>query len=68
MLMLFVGYKLVKIPFTVLMGMVSNQPAILDFAIERSGNRIPMNGFTMIFPIALIMKILIAQLLFTALS
>jgi len=68
MMMLFVGYKIVKIPFTVLMGMVSNQPAILDFAIERAGNRIPENGYTMIFPIALIMKILIAQLLFSALT
>jgi len=66
--MLYVGYKIVKIPFSILMGMVSNQPAILDFAIERAGNRIPLNGYTMIFPIALIMKILIAQMLFSILN
>lgn len=61
---LFVGYKIVKKPFTLLMGMVANQPAILDFATTRSGNRIPMIGFTMMFPIAVITKIVIAQILF----
>jgi len=59
-----VGYKFLKIPFSLLMGMVSNQPAILDFANSRSGNNIPQIGYTMMFPIALIMKIVIAQILF----
>jgi len=67
-LMLFVGYKLVKIPFSILMGMVSNQPAILDFAENRSGTKIPEFGFTMMYPIALIMKIVIAQILFLILT
>ena len=65
---LLIGYKVFKKPFTLLMGMVSNQPAILDFATNRSGNRIPLYGFTMIFPIALIMKIIIAQILFLILQ
>jgi len=65
---LFVGYRVVKIPFSLLMGMVSNNPAILDFALERSGNRLPMFGFSQIFPIALIFKILIAQVLYLVLS
>ena len=64
---LFVGYKVVKIPFSLLMGMVSNQPAILDFAMSRSGNRLPMYGFAIMFPLALIMKIIIAQALFLTL-
>ena len=46
------------------MGMVANQPAILDFGLEKAGNRLPMYGFTLMFPIALILKILIAQILF----
>ena len=54
-------------PFTLLMGIVSNQPAILDFAMTRSNNRIPEFGFTMIFPVALIAKIVIAQILFLVL-
>ncbi len=61
---LLIGYRLVKLPFSLLMGMVSNQPAILDFALSKSGNRIPEFGYTMMFPIAAIMKILIAQLMF----
>lgn len=63
-----VGYKIRKMPFSLLTGMVANQPAILDFAMERTGNRIPMFGFSQIFPIALIMKIVIAQVLFIVLS
>ncbi len=65
---LYVGYKWVKLPFSILMGMVSNQPAILDFALNKSGNRIPLYGYTMMFPIASVMKIIIAQLLYILLS
>jgi len=65
---LLIGYKLVKLPFSILMGMVSNQPAILDFALNKSGNRIPQYGYTMMFPIASVMKIIIAQVMFIILS
>ncbi|WP_052598985.1 aspartate:alanine exchanger family transporter [Aureispira sp. CCB-QB1] len=64
---LFVGYKIIKLPFSFLMGMVSNQPAILDFAASRTKNRIPVFGYAMMFPLALIMKIVIAQVLFLVL-
>ena len=64
LLTLVIGFKLVKIPFSLLMGIVSNQPAILDFALSKSGNRLPMFGYTMMFPLALISKIVIAQILF----
>ncbi len=67
-LSLLIGYKLFKIPFSLLLGFVSNQPAILDFAIETSKNRIPMIGYSLMFPIALIIKILYAQLLFLLLA
>ncbi len=63
-LTLLIGYKIIKIPFSLLMGIVSNQPAILDFALSRSGSQIPLFGYTMMFPIALISKIVIAQILF----
>lgn len=65
---LLIGYKVVKLPFSLLMGMVSNQPAILDFAISKSKNRIPEFGYTMMFPIASIMKIIIAQVMFIILT
>jgi putative transport protein len=46
---------------------VSNQPAILDFATDRSDSMVPEIGYTMIFPIAMILKIVIAQALLVAL-
>ncbi len=65
---LFVGYKVVKMPFSLLMGVVSNQPAILEFATSRTKNRVPTFGYAMVFPIALIFKIVIAQVLFLLLN
>ncbi len=65
---LWVGYKLLHIPFSLLTGMVANQPAILDFAIERSGNKLPTMGFTTMLPITMIVKILLVQMLFVLLT
>ncbi|MDX1684336.1 MAG: TrkA C-terminal domain-containing protein [Saprospiraceae bacterium] len=67
LLLLYVGYKWIKIPFSILSGFVSNQPAILDVAMSRSKNRLPVVGFTMMMPLALISKIIIAQMLFVLL-
>lgn len=63
MTMIYIGYKFIKLPFTLLMGLVSNQPAILDFATDRSDSMVPEIGYTMVFPIAMILKIVIAQVL-----
>lgn len=65
---LWVGYKWVKIPFSLLTGMVSNQPAILQYAVDQSGNRLPDFGYTLMFPIALIIKIVYVQILFAILN
>ena len=59
-----IGFKIFKIPFSLLLGFMSNQPAILDFATDMSKNRAPVIGYTLMFPIALIMKILFAQILY----
>lgn len=64
---LFIGYKLLKIPFSLLMGMVSGQPAILDYALEQSKNQLPIIGFTLMLPVALITKIIYVQFLFVLL-
>jgi putative transport protein len=61
---LFVGYKILKIPFSFLIGMVSSQPAVLDFALDRADNNLPTIGFTLMLPIGLIIKIVLVQLLF----
>lgn len=61
---LLVGYKWLKIPFSFLTGMVSNQPAILEFALAKSGNKLPNLGYTLMMPISIITKVVYAQLLF----
>jgi putative transport protein len=64
---LLVGYKLLKIPFSFLTGMVANQPAILEFALSKTGNKLPNLGFTIMMPISIITKVVYAQLLFALL-
>ncbi len=61
---LVVGYKFVKIPFSILVGMMATQPAILEFAIEKSENKLPVVGYAFILPIALIIKVLYVQILY----
>jgi putative transport protein len=63
-----IGYKLFKIPFSLLLGFLSNQPAILDFSKEMTQNRIPLISYSIMFPIALIMKVLFAQILYILLT
>lgn len=59
-----IGYKLFKIPFSMLLGFMSNQPAILDYASSLSKNKVPQIGYSIMFPISLILKILFAQILY----
>lgn len=61
---LWLGYKIFKIPYSLLMGFISNQPAILEFANDITKNRVPTIGYAFMFPISVVMKILYAQLLF----
>jgi len=65
---LIIGYKFFKIPFSLLLGFMSNQPAILDFATDMTKNKVPLIGYSLMFPIALVMKILFAQMLFIVLG
>jgi len=64
---LIVGYKLLKVPYSILLGMVAMQPAILDLTIERAGNRLPIVGYMLALPVTLVFKIIFAQLLFNVL-
>lgn len=66
--LLAVGYKLVKIPFSLLMGMVSNQPSVIEFANEKVNSKLPQMGFALILPIAIIVKIIVTQILYFVLS
>lgn len=65
---LWIGYKLLHIPFGLLLGMVAGfqtQPAILGFALEQTGDEWPNIGYAAVYPVALITKIVLAQLLLT---
>jgi putative transport protein len=63
---LVVGYKLLKIPFASLMGLVSGiqtQPACLAYATREANSDAPSLAYAAVFPVALIAKIIVAQLL-----
>ncbi|MCI0441837.1 transporter [bacterium] len=65
---LFVGYKLLRIPYDELTGIVAGiqtQPAVLGFANKQCGTERPDVGYTSVFPLATIFKIIAAQLLAT---
>ena len=68
MLSLWIGYKLVKIPYSLLLGFSANQPAILEFATDITKNRVPGIGYSFMFPISLVLKILFAQVLYLILA
>ncbi|MBK8138966.1 MAG: transporter [Chloroflexi bacterium] len=68
---LWIGYKLLKIPLSILIGMLAGlgtQPAVLGFATEQTENDLPNLGYTAVYPTATIAKIILAQLLLVALQ
>jgi putative transport protein len=67
---LWVGHRLMKIPMSILIGMVAGlqtQPAVLGYALEQTGNDLPNIGYASVYPVATIGKILIVQILLTLL-
>ncbi len=66
LLMLWAGHRLLRIPMSLLTGMVAGtqtQPAVLGFAVEQTGNDLPHVGYAEVYPLATIGKILVVQLL-----
>lgn len=64
---LIVGYKILGLPFSIVAGMVSSQPAVFTFVAERAKTHLPNIGFTMAVSIGLIVKVIYAQLLYSLL-
>lgn len=61
-----VMHRAMRLPFAVALGMlagVQTQPAVLSFAIDQSKNDAPNTGYAAAFPVAMLAKILLAQLL-----
>lgn len=71
MLTLWAGYKLLKVPMGLLVGILAGlqtQPAVLGFGLEQTRNDLPNIGYASVFPIAMILKILLAQALLVMLT
>ncbi|MCU0427036.1 MAG: transporter [Candidatus Kapabacteria bacterium] len=69
-LALLLGRFVFAIPFDRLMGVIAGmqtQPALLGYATEQTSNDEPSIGYTTVYPVATIVKILFAQLLLTSL-
>ena len=70
-LMLWIGYKLLKIPMGNLVGMLAGlqtQPAVLGFALEQTENDLPNVGYATVYPVATIAKIVAVQVLLVVLA
>lgn len=66
-----VGHRLLKIPMSLLIGMLAGlqtQPAVLGFALEQTRNDLPNIGYATVYPIATIGKIILAQVLLALLT
>ncbi len=67
---LWIGHRFLHIPRDVLVGVIAGvhtQPAALAFAVEQTESDQPNLGYSTVFPLATIAKIVIAQLLLTLL-
>lgn len=63
---LVVGYKVMKIPFGESVGILASvftQPAHLAYANDAIGTELPNRGYTTVYPLAMIAKIIVAQAL-----
>lgn len=60
---LLLGYRLLRIPYGLLIGMISPQPAVLDYAEGQARNALPGIGYTLMFPLAIIINVILAQVL-----
>ena len=71
LLTLVLGYRLLKVPFGQLTGMLSaqqTQPAVLGYALEDSKDEAPNVGWSLVYPVAMITKILLGQVIFMVLG
>jgi len=64
LLALWIGYRRLRIPLSLLGGMLGGlqtQPAVLGFASEQTGNELPNLGYATVYPTAIVLKIILAQ-------
>lgn len=66
LLTLIIGYKVLKIPFGQVAGMISGlqtHPAVLTYVSDHTKNELPSMGYTSVYPMAMVAKIVSAQVL-----
>ncbi|MEU7875398.1 TrkA C-terminal domain-containing protein [Dactylosporangium sp. NPDC049140] len=67
---LWLGHRVLRWPMGVATGVlaaVCTQPATLGFAVEQADNELPERAYAAVYPTAMIVKILLAQILLTVL-
>jgi len=60
-LTLWLGHRWLKVPLGVLggvLGGLQTQPAVLAFALEKTGNDQPNLGYATVYPVAMLLKII----------
>lgn len=66
-----IGHRWMRMPLGYAMGMLAGlqtQPALLGFAVEQTGDDRPNLGYAAVYPLAMIMKIVVAQALLRVLG
>jgi putative transport protein len=57
---------MLRIPMSILIGILAGlqtQPALLSFATEQTGSDVPAMAYAEVYPVAIIAKIIISQVL-----
>jgi putative transport protein len=68
-LALWIGHRRLGIPMSLLSGMMGGlqtQPAVLAFASEQTRNELPNLGYATVYPTAIVLKIILAQIVLMA--
>jgi putative transport protein len=68
---LWIGFRVLRMPMGLLTGMLAGlqtQPAVLAFAQEQSGDDVPSVGYAHVYPVAILVKIVLAQVLLALLA
>jgi putative transport protein len=68
---LWIGVRVLRTPMSLLTGMlagIQTQPAVLAFAQEQAADDLPSVGYAQVYPIAILVKIVLAQVLLALLA
>lgn len=70
MLALIIGHLVLRLPFGTAAGIISGiqtHPAVLSYASDHTRNELPAMGYTSVYPVSMVAKIIAAQVLLFAL-